>query len=92
MKIRSRLRRNVIEADAAHLGKYLCSFHHERRLVAFAAMRWRRKIGRIRLDEQPFGWQIPGDGADFVGVSECKYAGERDVAAKFDTYLGEPAP
>ncbi len=50
----------------------------EGRLVALAAMRHGREVGRVGLDEQAVERDVAGDVAQFVGVLEGHDAGKGD--------------
>ena len=75
--------------DADRFGENRRGVRDIGRLVALAAMRHRREIGRVGLDQQPVVRHVGGDRAQFLGILEGQDAGEGDVAAELDADSGE---
>ncbi len=72
--------------------EHFCGVADISRLVAFAAMRVRRKKWRVRFDKQPVEGQGGGEIAQFARLREGEDAGERDIKPKLNRGLGQFAP
>ena len=61
------------------------------RLVAAAAVRLRREVGAVGLDQQPVARRVGEDRAQLGGAAEGRDAGDRQVEAERERGLGERA-
>src|SRR5690606_7526573 len=69
-EILGRDRRDLVFAHTDRLGQHFGGVLNKGRLVALAAMRRRRKVRRVGLDQHPVAWHITSDRADLFGLPE----------------------
>ena len=72
----------LVRREPAQFRQQRRGMHDESRLVALAAMRHRRQIRRIGLDQHAGRAARPGDAAQLLGLLEGDNAGERDIEAE----------
>ena len=73
------LARDFLGRNAARLRQHLGGLDHISRFVALAAIRQRREIRRVGLDQDALGRQRRGDVAQVLRILERQDAGERHV-------------
>ena len=88
-RIRARRRSERLGLNPARFGDHARRGDDEGRLVAAAAMRNRRKVGRVGLDQNAVERDIARDGAQILRLLERHDAGKRDREPEVKRRLGE---
>ena len=81
LKVRRRALRNLAHRYPAQLPELPRHFFHESRLVALAAVRYRRQERRIRLNEHALQRNFFGRLANILRLGKSHIAGKRDHEA-----------
>ncbi len=81
--------RQCFRRKAAQLRQERRGMDDESRLVALAAMRHRRQVRRVGLDQDPVERHRSGDGAQLLGLLEGDDPGERQIEAEIDGDFSE---
>ena len=76
---------------SAHLGELARGFDHQGRLVAFAAVRDGREIGRVGLDQEAIVGCDARGFADVFGRFEGQDAAEAEMETQVESFAA-PAP
>src|SRR3569832_2336874 len=87
-KIGRGLGRDMLQRVASQVGHVFGHVPHERRLIALAAVGYRREIGGISLDEHAIERHTPCHVLDLLGGAEGDDARERDVEIQRERLLG----
>src|SRR5580704_14602559 len=87
LKIPSCYRSQLVDGNPTHLRQLSRRLHEERRLIAFAAMRDGREIGRVGFEQQALERSNPRRLANGISLGEREHAAEAQMKSEIQSFL-----